>query len=208
MAIQFYYAPMSSAVRVHWALEELGVPYEGVKIDLAAKEQKKPEFLRINPNGKVPAVVDDGIAYFESVAIFIHLGEKYGVSRGLWPASDSPLRGPAMSWTAWAGVSLGFVAGRLLMNIASSIPDELKHAGQAEQGRKDLGGLFDMLEDRLAGGPYILGEQFSLVDTALGADLWWFTTWTGTDLAKWPRLKAYVERCNERPAYKRVMSAT
>jgi len=208
MAITFYYAPQSSAVRVHWALEELGVPYEGVKIDLSAKDQKKPEFLRLNPNGKVPTLVDDGAPYFESVAIIMHLGEKYGVSRGLWPAPDSPQRGPAMSWTAWAGVSLGSVAGRLLMNVASSIPDELKHAGQAEQGRKDLAGLFGLIEDRLAGGPYILGEQFSLVDTALGSDLWWFTTWTHADLATLPRLKAYIARCTERPAWTRVISPT
>jgi glutathione S-transferase len=79
MGIVFYYTPMSSATRVHWALEELGVPYDKVKIDLAKGEQKKPEFLKLNPNGKVPLLVVDGQPVFESLAMLLYLGDTYGV---------------------------------------------------------------------------------------------------------------------------------
>src|SRR5690348_11281895 len=89
MAIVFYYAPYSSAVRCHWALEELGIRYEGVKIDLKGTDHKTPEFLKLNPNGSVPTLVDDGVPYFESAAINLHLGQKYGVEKGLWPAAGS-----------------------------------------------------------------------------------------------------------------------
>ena len=78
MAITFYYQPMSSAARVHWALEELGIPYEKVKVDLHAGDQKKPDFLKVNPHGKVPALVDGDARLFESAAIILHLGDKYG----------------------------------------------------------------------------------------------------------------------------------
>jgi glutathione S-transferase len=205
MAIVFYYSPWSSAVRVHWALEELGVPYEGKKIDIRAGDQKKPEFLAINPNGKVPALVDDGVPYFESVAINIHLGEKYGVDKGLWPTADSPLRGPALSWIVWDAVSLGYVAGRAMFNSPSEyLPAELQHAGQAEHARKELDGLLGLLETQLATGPYMLGERFSLVDVQVAADLWWYTMVLKLDHAGRPRLKDYVARATERPAWKKI----
>jgi glutathione S-transferase len=85
MSLTFYYSPMSSATRIHWALEELGIPYDKVKVDLAAGDQKKPAYLALNPNGKVPLVVDDGTPIFESLAILIYLGERYGVEKGLFP---------------------------------------------------------------------------------------------------------------------------
>src|SRR5579883_1907388 len=101
MALKFYYQPMTSATRVHWALEELGIPYEKHKLDLAAGDQKKPDFLAINPNGKVPAIVDGDAKVFESVAIFAWLGEKYGAERGLWPRVGTAEHAEALSWLVW-----------------------------------------------------------------------------------------------------------
>src|SRR5262245_46499620 len=106
MSLVFYYSPMSSASTTHWVLEELGVPYEKVKIDLQAGAQKAPDFLKLNPNGKVPVVVHDGVAIFESAALTIYLGEAFGVDKGLFPA-PGPERGAAMKWIVWCNVSLG-----------------------------------------------------------------------------------------------------
>src|SRR2546430_300796 len=100
MSLKFYYSPMSSATRIHWALEELGVPYEKVKLDLTAGDQKKPEYLALNPNGKVPLVVDDGTVIFESLAILLHLGERYGVEKDLFPSAWAP-RAEVFKWMAW-----------------------------------------------------------------------------------------------------------
>src|SRR3954452_24446147 len=106
MSIVFYYTPMSSATRIHWALEELGVGYEKVKLDLAAGDHKKPEYLALNPNGKVPLIVEGDTPIFESLAILIYLGERYGVEKGLYPELG-PKRAEALRWIAWANVTLG-----------------------------------------------------------------------------------------------------
>src|SRR5689334_13676031 len=105
MGIVFYYAPMSSATRVHWALEELRLPYEKVKIDLSAGEQRTPAYRKINPNGKVPAMVVDGVPVFESLAMMLYLGETYGVDKGLFPPAG-PARVEAWKWMAWGAVTL------------------------------------------------------------------------------------------------------
>jgi glutathione S-transferase len=174
MAIVFHYAPYSSAVRVHWALEELGVPYEGNKIDLKSGDQKKPELLKLNPNGKVPTLVDDDVPYFESVAIIIHLGEKYGRAKGLWPAAGTYAHARALSWLVWSGVSLLSAATRVLINTSPEIPDERKNAVEAEHARKEFEELLGLLEAELADKPYLTGDAFTLLDAELVADLWWY----------------------------------
>jgi glutathione S-transferase len=123
MAIVFYYAPMTSATRVHWALEELGVPYEKVRLDLRAGDQRKPDFLKINPNGKVPALVDDGAPMFESLAILLHLAVKYGVAKKLWPATtDATAHAEALSWSVWGTATLASHVFRVMQNSAERVP--------------------------------------------------------------------------------------
>src|SRR5215470_5576285 len=130
MSMTFYYTPMSSATRVHWALEELGVPYEKVKMDLGAGEQKKPEYLALNPNGKVPLLVADGTTIFESLAILLYLGETYGVEKGLFPAPGLA-RAEAFKWMAWAQVTLGDAIMRIIRN-GDRFPAEQRNAAAAE----------------------------------------------------------------------------
>ena len=100
MSIRFYSWPSSSGTRVQWCLEELGLAYEHTVLDRSKNEHRAPAYLAVNPNGKVPALVDDGVTWFESAAIVMHLGEKYGVERGLWPAGGQA-RADAISWTTW-----------------------------------------------------------------------------------------------------------
>jgi glutathione S-transferase len=202
MAIVFYYAPHSSAVRTHWVLEELGVPYEGVKMDLKAGDAKKPEFLKINPNAKVPTLVDNGVPYFESGAITVYLGEKYGVEKALWPAQGTHAHGRAMSWTIWAVATLLNAGTRFFMNVSTMIPDELKNAAAAEAARKEFGELLSLLDAELSTKAYLTGDVFTLADAHLAADLWWYQMFIVKDLSPWPNLKAWYARCAERPAFK------
>ena len=106
MSLTFYFAPQSSASPVACALAELDVEHERVRLDLKAKDQKKPGFLALNPNGKVPTLVVDGTPMFEALAIMLFLGERFGVERGLWPAAKDPARLAALSWCAWRVDSL------------------------------------------------------------------------------------------------------
>jgi glutathione S-transferase len=92
MSITFYAAPQSSASPVACALRELAVPHERINLNLAAGDQRKPEYLALNPNGKVPLLVVNGTPMFEAIAIMQWLGDKYGVEKGLWPSADSPAR--------------------------------------------------------------------------------------------------------------------
>src|SRR6185437_3265067 len=95
MSLTFYYSPMSTAVITELVLDELAVPCERIRIDLKKGESRTPEFLRLNPNGKVPMLVHDGIPIWESVAITLYLGEIFGVAKGLYP-EPGPERGEAM----------------------------------------------------------------------------------------------------------------
>src|SRR5689334_19509291 len=116
MSLTFYYSPMSSASRVQWTLAELGVPHEAVRLDLRAGDQRKPEFLAVNPNGKVPTIVLDGTPMFEAIAIQIALGERYGVEKGLWPAPGTSEHYQALTWLAWGQVSLTTAFLRYMAN--------------------------------------------------------------------------------------------
>ena len=112
MSLTFYYAPMSTASITDLVLEEPGVPCDRVKLDSQKGDTKKPEYLAVNPNGKVPCIVHDGTAIWESAAITIYLGETFGVERGLFP-TPGPRRGEAMKWIVWTNVTMGDAATRL-----------------------------------------------------------------------------------------------
>lgn len=203
MSLTFYYAPMTSATRVHWALEELGVPYEKVKLDLAAGNQKKPEYLAMNPNGKVPLLVVDGVPVFESLAILVYLGETYGVEKGLFPA-PGVARAEALKWMAWANVSLGDAIMRTIRNVGERFPAEQRNAAAGEQAKKDLLELWGMVDRALEGKEYLVGKAFSFVDLAVGGFVM-ITARFGVDLGAYKNVQAWSARCNARPALGRVM---
>src|SRR5262245_49722860 len=135
MSLVFYYAPMSTASITQLVLEELGIPCEKVKLDLQKGDTKKPEFVKLNPNAKVPVIVHDGTVIFESSAITMYLGETFGVDKKLYPA-PGPKRGEAMKWIAWAAVSLGDAVGRWTRNTREWYPAEQHNAKAAEVAKK------------------------------------------------------------------------
>jgi glutathione S-transferase len=206
MSITFYYSPMSSAVIAHWALEELGVPVEKVKIDLTKGEQKKPEYVALNPNGKVPLLVVDGTPIFETVAILSYLGETYGVEKGLYPAAGLK-RAEAIKWMAWAGVTLGEALSRYSHAGHERFPKELHHEPSRARGKADVESCVAILEGELTKSkrPYLLGDAFTLVDLQLSG---WvgYLGMMGFDLAKYPTVVAWSQRCTQRPAFGKVMS--
>ncbi|WP_437809049.1 glutathione S-transferase family protein [Sorangium sp. So ce1078] len=208
MSITFYYAPMSSAGRVTVSLAELGVPYESVRIDLRAGDQKKPEFLAINPNGKVPTLVIDGTPMFESVAIQIALGERYGVQKGLWPAPGSPEQLMALSWLVWGQVSLTGALFRYMGNTSDYFPKEMHNEKQAEQALAEVRDLLRILDSRLEGRPYVTGERCTLVDLDLASVLGWGLPAAKIDFSEHKNLQGWLGRIMERPAVKAAMVET
>ncbi len=204
MSLVFYYAPMTSATRIHWALEELGVPYERVKIDLAAGDQRKPEYLALNPNGKVPLLVADGLPIFESLAILVYLGETYGVEKGLFPAPGLG-RAEALKWMAWANVTLGDAASRIIRNVMDRFPAEQRNEKAGEQAKTDLSDLWGIVDKALEGKEYLVGGGFTFADLAVGG-FTMITARIGVDLGSYKNVQAWSARNTSRPAIGRVMA--
>jgi glutathione S-transferase len=193
--ITFYTNPMSRGRIVHWLLEELGVPYDMKVLDFATDDHKKPEYLKINPMGKVPAIVHRGTVVTEAAAICTYLADAYGQA-GLAPALDDSQRGTYLRW-------IFFGAGC----IEPAIVDKLFNRPAVERkGALGYGSYEDTLhalETALKPGPFILGQRFSAADVYVGSQVQWGLMVKALE----PRavFLQYTERIGARPALQRVM---
>jgi glutathione S-transferase len=206
MSLTFYYAPMTSATRVHWALEELEIPYEKIRLDLQAGDQKKAEYTKLNPNAKVPLLVvgdDPREPIFESLAQLLYLGETYGVEKGLFPAPGIE-RAKCFKWMAWASVTLYDAIHRMIRN-SERFPEDQRSPKAKEVALADLHNLFGMLETHLQGKSWVYGNSFSFADIALATFLP-FASKLGIDTARYERIQEWVGRCITRPAMGRAMT--
>lgn len=204
MSLIFYFSPMSTASTVHWTIEELGVPYEAVQINLQDPKDKAEKLAKVNPNLKVPALVHDGVAIFESAAIQMYLGEAFGVEKGLYPA-PGPHRGEAMKWIVWANVSMGDALGRVMRNLGERFPAEQRNAAAGEAAKKELANYLKVANDHLEGKAFFLGDKISVVDFHL-ASFMNYAQFCGVDLTPYPKLSAWVGTCTSRPVYKKLMA--
>jgi glutathione S-transferase len=205
MTIKLYAWPMSSGTRVAWALEELALPYEYVQLDAKKKEHRSTEVLAVNPHGKVPALTDGALKLFESGAILLYLGNRYGAAKGLWPEPKGQAHADAVCWTVWAMTELGTYMMQYLyhgLDSPVSYKPEDRSKAAAAYNRMQLDRLLDALEARLEGRDYLMGG-FSLVDVAAAS---WLVLGTqlGLQLGERPRVAAWCKRCAERPALKRA----
>jgi glutathione S-transferase len=202
-----YGAPQSRALTILWALEELGLPYDKVRYELPRGEHKTDALRKLNPNGKVPTIVIDGTPMFESLAILLYLGERYGVDKKLYPATTEPARLEAMAWATWATVTLGVDLMRVIEASNERIPAERHNAAQAAAARADVGHDLGILEARLEGRSFITGESFCLADCMLGAALGFAMRSGAVDVSRFPRAGAYAARITGRPAFGRATQA-
>lgn len=202
MSIVFYTAPMSTATVTELVIEELGLQVDRKVLDLKAGDAKQPAYTKVNPNQKVPCIVHDGVAIWESAAICMYLGEMFGVAKGVYPA-PGPKRGEAMKWIVWANVSLGEAVYRRGHNQEWAPAGEAnpKAAARAEA---DVYALLGILDGALAGKQFLVGE-FTLADAHLHSFCDWLRH-SKYDFSKYANLEAWSARCAERPAYKAVMA--
>jgi glutathione S-transferase len=205
MAIKLYSWPRSSGTRISWALEELGLPYEYVALDPKKLEHRSPEYLAINPQGKVPGLADGDITLFESGAMILYLGDKYGVAKGLWPERGGQAHADGVCWTVWAAADLGSYLMQYLyhgLDTPFSYKPEDRSKACAEYNRAQLGRGLDALQARLEKRAHLLGD-FSLVDIPAASALMLGTAF-GIGLDGHPRVADWLGRCAERPAAKRA----
>ncbi|HEY1816517.1 MAG TPA: glutathione S-transferase family protein [Kofleriaceae bacterium] len=202
MSITFYYAPMSTASITELVIEELGIPVEKVKMDLRAGDTKKPDYLKLDPNGRVPCIVHDGTPIWESAAITIYLGELFGTAKKLWPEAG-PRRGEAMKWVVWTNVSLGEAMYRR-GHSGDWVAPEMKHEKMHAQATADVGKLLGILDAALAGKQFLLGE-YTLADAHVCSIVDWIHH-SKIDFSTLANVTAWVERCHARPAAKKLMA--
>ena len=185
----FFHSPNTRSAGVRVLLEELGVPYEMHVLNMKAGEQRQPEFLKINPMGKVPAVLYGDQLITEQVALYIYLPDTFPEA-GLAPALTDPLRGPYLRWIAYYGSCFepGVVDRALKRDPA---PPSMCPYG-------DFDTMFRTLVDQLRKGPYILGDRFSAADLLWGLSLRWMTSFKIVEGL--PEIMAYVERISSRPS--------
>jgi glutathione S-transferase len=201
MSLTFYYAPMSTAGITAIVLEELGVPCEKIKVDLKAGDTRKAEFLRLNPNGKIPLIVHDGVAIWESAAITMYLGEVFGVAKGLYPAPGAN-RGEAMMWITWTHITLGDAVWRRMRNATDFYPAEQRNAKAGEAALADIQNCLRILDGSLAGKPFLAGN-YTLADAHVNAFVDWLRHMK-FDFSACPHLNDWSQRCAARPAYVRA----
>src|SRR4051812_18715488 len=158
--IKFYYNLAPNPTKVALCLEEMALPYELVPVDTRKGEQHKPEFLAINPNAKVPAIVDDGTTVFDSNAILLYLAEKTGKFLPSKPAD----RGPLLSWLMFVASGIGPYSGQSVhfRNFAPE-PKEYAVNRYTFEAQRHWG----ILEARLGKHRYMCGEAYSIVDMAV-----------------------------------------
>jgi glutathione S-transferase len=202
MSLTFYRAPMSTATITELVLAELDVPHETVTLNLKEKETKKAEHLRLDPNGRVPVLVHDGVSIWESAAITLYLGETFGAAKNLWPA-PGPKRGEVMKWVAWTNVTLGEAVYRWQRNTAWA-PEDERNAKAAEVAKKDVEACLRILDQSLEGRAF-LGDAYTLADTHVNSFIDWLR-YMQLDFKVYPHLEAWSKRCSDRPAHKKVMS--
>ena len=193
--ITFYTNPMSRGRIVHWLLEELGVPYDMKILDFEKREHKSPEYLKINPMGKVPAIVHRGIAVTEAAAICTYLADAYP-SAGLAPALDDPQRGTYLRW-------LFFGAGCVEPAIVDKLCNRPAVERKGALGYGSYEDTLDALETALKPGPWILGGRFSAADIYVGSQIQWGLMVKA--LEPRPLFLQFVERIGARPAMKKLL---
>ncbi|TLG79111.1 glutathione S-transferase family protein [Methylocystis sp. B8] len=189
----FYHAPRTRASAVLTLLEELDVPYELRVLNFQLGEQRQPEYLTVNPLGKVPAIVHNGALVTELGAIFIYLADAFP-QKGLAPAIGDSLRGPYLRWLVFYGSAFEPAVTDRSMNR------EPAPASRSPYG--DFDGVMALINAQLAKGPYLFGERFTAADILWGTALRW-TVGFGL-VPETEQISAYVERITTRPCFARV----
>jgi glutathione S-transferase len=199
--IKLYGILKSRAARPIWAAEELGIPYELVEMHYAGEAVKSAEYRALNPNAKVPTLVDGDLILFESLAIDLYLAKKYPAS-GLW-ANDSYEEAQILQWTLWAATEAEPLA-RQWFRHASALPEAQRNAAFAESALQDLRPRFAALEQSLQDSDYLVGDRFTVADLNVAAVLQRFVQLGGSH---YPRALAWFERCFARPAATKVYAS-
>ncbi|MEW6281818.1 MAG: glutathione S-transferase family protein [Candidatus Eremiobacterota bacterium] len=198
--MKLYTNPRSRGVRVHWTLEELGVPYDVVVLNMEKGEHGAPEYLKIHPLGQVPAFEDEGKTMIESGAICVYLADRFP-EKNLGPG-DQP-----MEYYQWCFYCFGSLEPAVMDTLLHTqwLPEDQRAPSVAERGQAALKKVLTHLDRHMQGREYLLGSRFSVADILTGGTLQWASMML--PLTAYPNLEAYVQRLNARPAHQAATRA-
>lgn len=201
--IDLYYWGTPNGHKITIALEEMGLPYQILPVNILENDQFQPDFLAISPNNKIPAIVDqDGpdhrsISIFESGAILQYLGRK----TGLFYPTDEIKRIQVEQWLMWQMGGLGPMLGQN-HHFSRFAPERIPYA--TERYVNETKRLYGVLDKQLIGQDYVTGE-YSIADMAIFPWLLRYE-WQGIDLADYPEISRYIERMQARPAVQKALA--
>lgn len=195
--LRIYGSAFSRAVRVLWMAGELGIPYEHVEWRPRSPQTQTPEFLALNPNGRLPVIDDDGFVLYESMAINLYLARKHGSP--LYPA-DPRGQALAMQWSLWETDRLDRQIVEYSRHTVALPPAERK-AEVAARAWQEVAPALDVLEGALGRAACLLGAEFSVADLNVAAALYRALK---LDLSRWPRVESWLATCWARPAAARA----
>lgn len=207
MNLKLYYSPGACSLASHIALEEAGAEFEPVRVKLAEGEQRTRDYLAINPNGRVPTLVDGDFVLTENPALLRYVARTFPKA-GLWP-DDPRDEARCAEWLAWlsSGLHVTYAQVRRPERYASTDPGK---ADVVDTGKKAVRDVYEQVETKLSASasPWIAGERYSV------ADPYAFTFWTwgrgqvlGYDMARdFPAWTEHARRMGERPAVQRVLA--
>ncbi len=199
--IDVYSWPTPNGHKVHIMLEECGLPYQALPINIGKGDQFQPEFLKISPNNKIPALVDsdgpDGqpISVFESGAILLYLAEK----TGRFMPADARARYDVLQWLMFQMGGVGPMLGQA-HHFRIYAPEQIAYA--VDRYTNEAKRLYGVMDHQLQSHAYMAGEDYSIADIAIFP---WLRSWQnqGIDWAEYPTLKSWFDRISERPAVQR-----
>lgn len=194
--ITLHYAAQSRAFSIRVLLEELGAPYDLHVLNLRRGDQLQPEYLAINPMGKVPAISHRGEVITEQGAILLYLSDLYPEA-GLTPGIGDPLRGAFLRWAVFYGASF---EPALVDHALKRPPMPRMTAPYADHET-----VVAVVNRQIEAGPYWLGDRFTTADVLWGSALSWVTAFGIFE--KTPAVAAYIDRISSRPAFQRVRAA-
>ena len=184
--MKLYFNPQSRAVIARWMLDECGADYQIVPIDLALGENKRADYLKINPAGKLPALVDGDARVFENAAICLYLADRFPEAN-LAPKIGDPRRGRYLALTVYSTSQLD----------PAIVDNVLGVKAERQRGWTDFETCKTVVERELGAGPYLLGEQFTAADVMIGSIFIWQRMMGKTSGRK--AIDAYVDRLLARP---------
>lgn len=205
--LQLHWYPGTAAMIPHIVLEEMGVPYERVLVDRARDHHKRPEYLKLNPNGLIPVLTDGDLVLYETAAIVLHLCDTHPQAQ-LAPAPGTSERAHFYKWLVWCTNTLQatllayFYPERWVKEGNAEGAAEVKAAAQAR-----VQPLLDQLDDLLArGGPWALGERYSALDAYVFTLCRWTRNFSEGKARERTHLGPYLQRMADRPAVQRVFA--